>query len=266
MTPSPRHLSEAEVETFREKGVIRSGRPVMSETRFQELVQLVQKTIEKNLQPGESGTLSSLHITEPFFIDYARESSVLDLVESLIGPNIGLISANLFVKRPRTRQHVQWHTDAHSYQQLKLFDRVEMAAMLIAITPSTLASGCVRYIAGSHKIKSRLYKDAPYTNCLFGDEWGYSSVRDSEVDLSAGVIDMEIPRGYCSIHDINTMHGSEPNESADERILLNFKFFPTHLKIDSTGVQKYFNSTQPGYLLRGVDVGGTCAHSCIEAG
>lgn len=266
MNSSPLHLTEAEVSTFREKGVISSSRPVMSEARFQELVQLVYQTIEKNLKPEESGTLSSLHVTEPAFINFAKESSLLDLVESLIGPNIGLISTNVFVKRPNTRQYVQWHTDAHSYQQLKLFDQVDLAAMLIAITPSNRGNGCVRYIAGSHKKKFRTYKDDPYKNCLFGDQWGYSGVADAEVDHSAEVIDMELQRGFCSIHDINTMHGSEPNSSADERILLNFKFFPTHLKVDTKGVEEYFKSSQHGYLVRGQDLGNTCVQQSTEAG
>lgn len=259
------HLTDAEVSLFREKGVIRSNRPVMEEARFQKLVQLVYQTIDKNLKPDESGTLSSLHVTDPAFINFAKEDSLLDIIESLIGPNIGLISVNLFIKRPNTHQYVQWHTDAHSYQQLKLFDQVDLASMLIAITPSTKANGCVRFVAGSHRKKSRTYKDDPYKNCLFGDQWGYSGVADSEVDLSAEVIDMEVPRGYCSIHDINTMHGSEPNSSSEERILLNFKFFPTHLRVDTNGVQQYFNSAQNGYLVRGKDLGNTCAYSCVDS-
>ncbi|AGH96600.1 phytanoyl-CoA dioxygenase family protein [Pseudobdellovibrio exovorus] len=256
-------LTEAEVSLFRQKGVICSSRPVLEKARFQELAQLVYQTIDKNLKPDESGTLSSLHVTDPAFINFAKEDSLLNIIESLIGPNIGLISVNLFIKRPNTHQYVQWHTDAHSYQQLKLFDQVDLASMLIAITPSTKANGCVRYIAGSHLKKSRTYKDDPYQNCLFGDQWGYSGVADSEVDLAAEVIDMEIPQGYCSIHDIHTMHGSEPNSSSEERILLNFKFFPTHLRVDTNGVQQYFNSAQNGYLVRGTDLGNTCAYSCV---
>lgn len=257
-------LSPEAVSHYKKQGVVKTNRPVFSESTFQRLKNLVYKTIEKNLKPDESGTLAALLVNEPEFIRFAAEDSVLDLIEPLIGPHIGIISSNLFVKRPHTVQHVQWHTDAHSYQRLKLMDRVEMVALLIAITPSTIETGCVEYIAGTHHQKFRQYKNNPYTNCLFGDEWGYSGVEDFEVDPGADIIKMQLSEGFGSLHDVNVIHGSQPNQSAQERILLNFKFFPTDIKIDSTGVLAHFNSSQDGYLLRGQDLGQSCAPPLIS--
>jgi len=257
-------LSADAVDLYKKQGVVRTDRPVFSDEKFHELKRLVDRTIEKNLKPDQSGTLAALLVNEPEFIRFAAQDSVLDLIEPIIGPNIGIISANIFVKRPHTEQYVQWHTDAHSYQRLRLMDRVEMTALLIAITPSTIETGCVQYIAGSHLKKSRQYKNKPYTNCLFGDEWGYSGVEDFEVDRDSEVIQMQIPQGYGSLHDVNVVHGSQPNQSGHERILLNFKFFPTDIKIDSAGVLEHFKSSQDGYLLRGSDLGQTCAPPLID--
>lgn len=257
-------LPQEAVSLYKKHGVVKTNRPVFSATTFQRLKSLVYKTIEKNLRPDESGTLAALLVNEPEFLRFAAEDSVLDLIEPLIGPHIGIISSNLFVKRPHTAQHVQWHTDAHSYQRLKLMDRVEMVALLIAITPSTIETGCVEYVAGSHHQKFRQYKNSPYSNCLFGDEWGYSGVEDFEVDPTADVIKMQLAEGYGSLHDVNVIHGSQPNQSSNDRILLNFKFFPTDIKIDSAGVLAHFNSSQDGYLVRGQDLGRTCAPPLIS--
>jgi hypothetical protein len=74
---------------------------------------------------------------------------VLDLVESVIGPDIALFSSHFICKPAGDGKSVPWHQDAHFWR-----DRIDPAehaiTVWLAIDPSTRGDGRMRVIPGSH--------------------------------------------------------------------------------------------------------------------
>ena len=82
--------------------------------------------------------------------------AVLDAVESVLGPDILMQAADLFVKPAQGRQHINWHQDAN-YWGLEPF---EICTAWIALTDVFPENGCMRFLPGTHlQSKSRAYRD-----------------------------------------------------------------------------------------------------------
>ena len=76
----------------------------------------------------------------------ATDPAVLDIVETLIGPDILLYNVTYIVKEPGSGAHVSWHQDL-TYWGLSRDDQV---SMWLALSPATAENGCMRMIPGSH--------------------------------------------------------------------------------------------------------------------
>lgn len=258
-------FKEPEVAFYKANGFIKSYGPVFSEDRFKEIENLTNLIVNRN-PTREPVHVYNLLYKVPSFLDFIIEDPVLDMVESLIGPDFGLLSSSAFIKLPNSTSLFKWHTD---YNQVEYFDeisKVKTAAMLLAVTPSTTATGCLQYIPGSHLHKEkRKYNSPPPEQIHKGDI--YYGLDESEVDFSNGIVNLELPKGYCSFHDLHIVHGSQPNKSEKDRILLNFWFFSTDVRHIGDAAAKCMNRQNKGRIhLRGTDSYNTCQYSIVGAG
>ena len=71
--------------------------------------------------------------------------SILDAVESVLGPDIACWGSSLFVKPPGDPGFVAWHQDI-TYWGL---DSDKVVTAWLALSPSTVESGCMRVIPGT---------------------------------------------------------------------------------------------------------------------
>ena len=78
----------------------------------------------------------------------ARDSRILDRVESILGPDVLLWSCEYFIKEAGTEHIVSWHQDL-TYWGMDGSDH-EVTAWL-ALSPATAESGCMKFVPGSHK-------------------------------------------------------------------------------------------------------------------
>ncbi|PIX40631.1 MAG: hypothetical protein COZ56_14270 [Armatimonadetes bacterium CG_4_8_14_3_um_filter_58_9] len=83
------------------------------------------------------------------FGELARSSKVLDVVKSLIGPDISLHSNKLMFKPARYGSAKPWHQD---YAYWREADPVQISVW-IAIDEATPENGCVQFIPESHRLK-----------------------------------------------------------------------------------------------------------------
>lgn len=266
MTERPFFFKETEVASFKSNGFVRSYTPVFSEERFKELENLTELIVNRNPAPGESVHVYRLLYKVPSFLDFVVEDPILDMVESLLGPNFGLLSSSAFIKLPNSTSYFNWHTDFTQVEHFNEISKVPTAAMLLAVTPSTTETGCLQYIPGSHLYKEkRKYKSPPPQQNFKGDI--YYGLEESEVDFSKGIVNLELPKGYCSFHDLHIVHGSQPNKSDRDRILLNFWFFSTDIgHLDKSAVEFMTTQKKGRIHLRGADPYDTCEYSIVGAG
>jgi len=87
----------------------------------------------------------------PSFDGLIRNPRLLDAASQLLGPDLMVWGAGLFIKEANTTSYVSWHQDLN-YWGLSDSDKV---TAWVALSPSNLDSGCMRFVPGSHQRGSR---------------------------------------------------------------------------------------------------------------
>lgn len=185
------------------------------------------------------------HVVLPMVAQIAKNSSILNVVEGILGPDILIYSGEFFIKEPRTSHVVSMHQDL-TYWGLGAIDGLVTA--WIPLSPATPESGCMDFVAGSHKNAILEHKDTFDANNLLsrGQE---IKVEVKEEDKTA----IEINPGEMSLHHGLTIHGSGPNTSDDRRIALVIRYIRPDMA-QQVGAKDY------AMLARGTDNHGNFIH------
>ena len=87
------------------------------------------------------------HLLFKWLADVIRHPAILDAVEDLIGPDILCWTTHWFVKEAHSPQYVSWHQDSNYWG----VETDDLVSVWLAVSSSTVESGCVRLLPGSHK-------------------------------------------------------------------------------------------------------------------
>ena len=177
------------------------------------------------------------HLVLTFLDDLIRHPAILDSVEDIIGPNIFVWSSDFFIKEPHDPGYVTWHQDLTYWG---LDSDAEVTAWF-AFSPSTVQSGCMRFIPGSHKLAILPHMDTFAEHNLLSR----GQVVDVEVDESTAV-DVVLAPGQISLHHGNLFHASQANRSDDRRIGLAVRYIATRMR-------QIVGECDSAMLVRGVD-------------
>ncbi|MDH3636126.1 MAG: phytanoyl-CoA dioxygenase family protein [Gammaproteobacteria bacterium] len=201
---------------------------------------------EKGLEPELAQLLrANTHYLLPFVNEVARAPQLLDRVESILGPNILLWSAEFFIKAAHTDKIVSWHQDL-TYWGLGETNE-EMTAWL-ALSDVNVESGCMRFVPGSHHQQIVPHRDTfDATNLL-------SRGQEVAVDVAEeDAVDVILDPGQVSFHHGRMFHASGPNRSARDRIGLAFRFITPEVK-------QLVAKRDYAMLVRGIDEGKNWIH------
>ena len=89
---------------------------------------------------------SKTHLLFKWLDDFIRDPRVLDPIEDLIGPDILCWTTHWFIKEANSPQYVSWHQDSNYWG----LDTDELVSVWLAVSESTVQSGCLRLLPGSH--------------------------------------------------------------------------------------------------------------------
>jgi non-haem Fe2+, alpha-ketoglutarate-dependent halogenase len=169
----------------------------------------LHKDYLSRLIPRERRAVYGLtHLTLPWVHQIVSHPLVLDAVESAIGPDILVWGSDWFVKFPRDAAFISWHQDG-AYWGL---DPPRVTTAWIALSPSTLESGCMQVMPGTQTVQLPQRETYALDNALSrGQEIAV------EVDESRAVALCLAP-GEMSLHHIGIAHGSKANNSPYPRI------------------------------------------------
>ena len=78
--------------------------------------------------------------------ELATHPGVLDVVETILGPDILLYNVTYIIKEPDRRTFVSWHQDLTYWG----FDGSDQVSAWLALSPANSQSGCMQMIPGSH--------------------------------------------------------------------------------------------------------------------
>jgi len=157
----------------------------------------------------------------PSFDQLVRHPRLIAGVSQLLGPDLLVWNGGTFIKEPNSSHIVSWHQDLTYWG---LSDAEEVTAW-VALSPSSPASGCMRFIPGSHKQNLVEHVDTFDDNNLLsrGQEIAV------EVDEQQAT-DVLLKPGQASLHHGHLFHASGPNSTDDRRIGVAIRYIKPSLK------------------------------------
>ena len=236
----PKALSEAQVAEYRDRGIL-FPIPVLTQAEVADCLGALQR-IEALREPTRSRVLKNKsHLASAPLARLIRHPKILDAVEDVIGPDILVWGGSFFNKAGGTADFVSWHQDA-TYWGLEPMDIV---TAWVALTPSTVRSGCMRVVPGSHKGEILPHTETYGANNLLrrGQEVAVE-VKDGDA------VDVVLQPGEMSLHHVLIAHGSEPNRADHPRIGFAIRYIGGH-------VRQAKASHDSATLVRGRNVSGT---------
>jgi len=179
-----------------------------------------------------------LHTLLPWAYELATLPSVLDVIESVIGPDILIYMTTFFIKEARTKTITSWHQDA-TYFGLRPYQHV---SAWIALSPATPESGCMQFVPGSHLLGQLDHRAHVDRKILNGASQQLIGAYDKKSAVSA-----PLAPGEFSLHHTLTIHHSPSNHSNDRRVGFAVSYIPTWCR--------HLGETRraPAMLVRGVD-------------
>jgi len=162
---------------------------------------------------GDPERLRLLHVYPdrllPSFDALVRNENLVAAAAAVLGPDLMVWGAGLFIKEAGSPKIVSWHQDL-TYWGL---DDSGETTCWVALSPATTESGCMKFVPGSHRQAIVPHVDTYAENNLLsrGQEIAV------DVDEKDGVA-AELRPGQASMHHGHLFHASGPNVSADRRI------------------------------------------------
>lgn len=177
----------------------------------------------RNSGDGEIETALRIgpHYLFPWLFDVASTPAVLDAVEQVLGPDILIWSTQFFMKDPGDGGYVSWHQDS-TYWGL---EPNTVTTAWIALTPATVESGCMKVAPGTH-----LMDQLPHADTFQPDNL-LSRGQEIQIDVSEmETADVVLKPGEMSLHHVQLVHGSDPNESSWPRLGFVVRYIPTSVR------------------------------------
>ena len=184
-------------------------------------------------------------VVMPLAARLALDPRILDAVEGILGPDLMIWSAEFFIKQPNTQHIVSMHQDL-TYWGLGATDH-QVTAWL-ALSSATVASGCMDFVAASHKNPILPHKDT------YSDLNLLSRGQEVQVDVRPeDKTAIELKPGQMSLHHGLTIHGSSPNQSDDRRIGFAIRYI-------NPNAHQEVADRDYALMARGVDLSGNFIH------
>ena len=160
------------------------------------------------------------HLLFPWLNQLVRHPTVLNAVESLLGPDILLYHVTCWLKEPGDGAIVTWHQDGAYFN----LDPPEHVTAWIALADATPQSGCLQVLPGSHTAGPREHITGDtHKNLLSNGQ------RVPGVD-GAGAVDLIAPSGHFTLHHTHILHASGPNQATFRRIGIGASYIPTRVR------------------------------------
>lgn len=220
-------LSKDEINFYNDQGYL-LVEDVISENQHKEMLALVDGFFEKSkmikendnifdLEDGHSSDNPRLkrikqpHQHSQFFWDIIKESKIEEILRDLLGDNVSLKTSKLNTKAPGGGAAVEWHQDWAFYPHTN--DNV--LALGLMLNDVDIDNGPLMVIPKSHKGPVLSH----FNNGVF---CGAIDPDDSDFDMSKAVTLTGKARSM-TIHHARTLHGSSPNNSNRDRLVLFYE-------------------------------------------
>ncbi|MAY80346.1 MAG: hypothetical protein CL930_06115 [Deltaproteobacteria bacterium] len=239
-------LTAAQTESYATNGFV-SGIPVLNESQTQialrKLVDLECKEVEidsqrwtrHEYQPWSDRKSAWWH----WFMPMCTHPAIISAVQSILGPNILIRNADIFVKPRMSDRAINWHVDSTApFEQSQ-----KMLTAWLALTDSSAANGCMEWIPGSHKMVLP-------NGSIDKETLTFRQNAIERANVSQRVSNILKP-GELALHHFRTAHRSGGNFTQKPRIGLVIRFIATDTDANAAETGKGFlaaGKNEPGHF------------------
>ena len=140
------------------------------------------------------------------FLNHALHPAILDVAESLLGPDLKLFGDQMFLKPPGGMEKT-YHQDSPYFK----IEPMALVSSWVAMDDVTLENGCLWVVPGSHKGGALDHSEV----------WMVGERRDMTIPETAFDRNIEesivMKAGSCSFHHSLLLHRSRANETTQRR-------------------------------------------------
>ena len=235
-------LTRAQIADYARDGYVLFHHPVFKPERFAQLMTVFE---EDRARYGDED-LDTIHFRDSRLLEFLLGDELLDLVEPLVGPDIGLWSSHFITKAPRTGKATPWHEDS-AYWEGRISTMVGLCTVWLALDEATPENGSMAVIPGSHTNGFSAYEAVDPGQNIFPTQ-----IKQESIDESQAVY-FSLHPNECSLHEARIIHGARANTSDRRRAGYTIRYFPTTSRInhDHPG-----NRNHKVWLARGHDRAG----------
>lgn len=238
MTTTPR-LTADQVSHYNEQGYVLPALNVFPDVDFARLKDI----FEEDLEQYGADNLDVIHFRDARLLEFLLSDHVLDLVEPLIGPNIGLWSSHFICKQPKVGKATPWHEDS-TYWNGRTSTMEGIVTVWLAIDRAFPENGSMGVVPGTHSGGFSEYEKVDSAENIF-------ETQVIGVDESKAVF-FTLEPNQCSLHEARIIHGAKPNTSEFRRCGYTMRYFPL-----TTKVYPERNQHHKIWLARGEDQAGS---------
>lgn len=152
------------------------------------------------------------HKQNPYYWDVLKSSRMTEVLNGLLGPNTAIQTSKLNTKVPGGGAAVEWHQDWAFYPHTN----DDMLAFGLMLEDVDLANGPLQVIPGSHKGPVLSHHSSAGVFC------GAVDPDDPQFELEQAVT-LTGKAGSMTVHHARTLHGSAPNMSDRNRLILFYE-------------------------------------------
>jgi non-haem Fe2+, alpha-ketoglutarate-dependent halogenase len=182
--------------------------------------------------------LPSLHEYFAWAYDLSVHPRVVSAVQEVLGAELVHWGTLVFSKPPRSSFYASWHQDA---EYATFLNGAPSISAWIAFSDSTVASGCMRVLPGSHNTRVEHVQRRASENLL---KMGQTVALDVPEDQAVNV---ELKAGEMSLHHVDVIHGSGANSSGHDRTGFIIRFTTPEI-LPGTRVVKAAGSSTRSHL------------------
>jgi hypothetical protein len=237
-------ITPQQAEFYNNNGYLLPGIQLFEKEKFEKLFNIFEEHLANrgDLRPDE---MNNPHLKDDRLFDYLLAEEVIDVVEPLIGPNIGLWSSGFICKEPQTGKRTPWHEDSAYWEgRFNSFDGI--VTIWLAIDEATKENGCMGVVPGTHTNGFSEYEDMGTDHKIFNAQIKGDSINADDV------VWFELKKGTYSLHDSRIIHGANANTSNTRRTGYTMRYFNTDLVLDREHPN---NQNKKIYHARGLNRG-----------
>ncbi|XP_061582210.1 L-threonyl-[L-threonyl-carrier protein] 4-chlorinase [Cololabis saira] len=255
--------SAAELQASYEQQGFLSALPVLNEEELREARLAFSKLEEEFGKEYTQYSLHNVHLQYPWVMNLTKHSSVLRVVQAVLGPDVILLDTRFICKYPALPPvniqekegnlpradgepelpYVAWHQDIRYWG----IAGGPVLSVWLAFDDSVKENGALRVIPGSHCSGMLAHREASRSGNMLSVN---QEIPEELLQVEAALL-CPLQAGQMSIHDGLLVHASDANRSQRRRCGFVVRYIPTcAYPIEDPERPRKFHATM---LVSGID-------------